>query len=243
MLNRETNRRRGERVPIPAETLELLGSVARSEGAQLQILDGPAEIDRAAAVLAAADRIRYLTPRLHAEMFAELRSPSDPSPESGIDVRSLELAPADLVMLDILRRSDVMANLATWDAGTALGDDTYSRVTASSAVGVISVGGQTLTDYARGGSAVEAVWIRAQQHGVAVQPVSPAFLYAHDDEDLRELSPAFAEDLGDLQYNFCKLADTDASESQVLVLRFCRAPRPSVPSRRRGLHRVSSPLG
>ena len=88
--------------------------------------------------------------------------------------------------------------------------------------------GQTLTDYARGGSAVEAVWIRAQQHGVAVQPVSPAFLYAHDDEDLRELSPAFAEDLGDLQYNFRKLADTEVGDSQVLVLRFSRAPLPSI---------------
>jgi molybdopterin/thiamine biosynthesis adenylyltransferase len=243
MLSRQTNRRRGDRDPIPAQTLELLGSAARSEGARLQILGGPAEIDRAAAILAAADRIRYLTPRLHADMFAELRLPGDSSPESGIDVRSLELDPADLVMLDVLRRSDVMANLAAWDAGTALGDDTYGRVTASAAVGVISVRGQSLTDYARGGSAVESVWIRAQQHGLAVQPVSPAFLYAHHDEDLRELSPAFAEDLGDLQYNLRKLADTEASESQVLVLRFCRAPRPTVGSRRRGLHRVSSPLG
>ncbi len=243
MLSRETNRRRGDRDPIPAHTLELLGTAAQSEGARLQILSGSAEVDEAAVILAAADRIRYLTPRLHADMFAELRLPDDASPESGIDVRSLELAPADLVMLDVLRRSDVMANLAAWDAGTALGDDTYGRVTASAALGVISVPGQTLTDYARGGSAVESVWISAQQHGLAVQPVSPAFLYAHHDEDLRELSPAFAEDLGDLQYNFRKLADTEASESQVLVLRFCRAPRPSVPSRRRGLHRVSSPLG
>jgi len=243
MLSRETNRRRGDRDPISAQTLELLESVAQSEGARLQILSGSAQVDRAAAVLAAADRIRYLSPRLHAEMFAELRSPGGPSPESGIDVRSLELDPADLVMLDVLRRSDVMANLAAWDAGTALGDDTYGRVTASAAVGVISVRGQSLTDYARGGSAVESVWIRAQQHGLAVQPVSPAFLYAHNDEELGELSPAFAEDLGDLQYNFRKLAHTEAGESQVLVLRFCRAPRPSVPSRRRGLNRVSSPLG
>ncbi|PXX07379.1 Rv1355c family protein [Mycolicibacterium moriokaense] len=243
MLSRETNRWRGERVPIPSQTLELLCSVARSEGARLQILSGSAEIERTAAILAATDRIRYLTPRLHAEMFAELRSPGDPSPESGIDVRSLELDPVDLEMLDILRRSEVMANLAAWGAGSALGEDTYERVTASAAVGVISVCGQSLSDYARGGSAVESVWIRGQQHGLAVQPVSPAFLYAHDDEDLRELSPAFADDLGDLQYNFRKLADTEANESQVLVLRFSRAPRPSVSSRRRGLHGVSSPLG
>jgi hypothetical protein len=176
-------------------------------------------------------------------MFEELRFPGDPSPDTGIDVRSLELEPAHLVMLDILRRSEAMADLAAWNAGTALGDDTYGRVAASSAIGVISVRGQSLTDYARGGSAVESVWIRAQQHGLAVQPVSPAFLYAHDEKDLAELSPAFAGDLGDLQYNFRKLANTEAGESQVLVLRFSRAPRPSVLSRRRGLHRVSSPPG
>jgi molybdopterin/thiamine biosynthesis adenylyltransferase len=243
MLHRETNRRRGDRVPIPVETLALLESAARSEGARLQILSESVEVDRAATILAAADRIRYLTPRLHAEMFAELRSPGDPSPESGIDVRSLELESEHLVMLDILRRSEVMANLAAWNAGTALGDDTYGRMTASAAVGVISVRGQSLADYARGGAAVESVWIRAQEHGLAVQPVSPAFLYALDDEDRREVSPAFAEHLGDLQYNFRKLADTEAGESQVLVLRFSRAPRPSVPSRRRGLHRGSSPPG
>jgi molybdopterin/thiamine biosynthesis adenylyltransferase len=243
MLNRETNRRRGDRGSIPAHTLELLGSEARSEGARLQILSGSAEVDRAAAILAAADRIRYLTPGLHAEMFAELRLPGDPSPESGIDIGSLELDPADLVMLDILRRPEVMSNLAAWDAGSALGDNTYEHVTASAALGVITVRGRSLTDYARGGSAAESVWIRAQQHGVAVQPISPAFLYACQVEDLRELSPAFADDLGELQYNFLKLAGTQPGESQALVLRFCHAPRPSVPSRRRGLHRVSSPQG
>jgi molybdopterin/thiamine biosynthesis adenylyltransferase len=243
MLRRETNRRRGDRVPIAASTLQLLASTASDEGARLQILSESAEVDRAATILGAADRIRYLTPRLHAEMFAELRLPGDPSQESGIDIRSLELDTTDLIMLDILRRSEAMAYLATWGGGSALGEDTYGRVTASAAVGVISVTGHRLTDYARGGSAVESVWITAQQHGLAVQPVSPVFLYAHDDDDLRALSPPFAGDLGDLQYNFRKLANTEANESQVLVLRFSRAPRPSVASRRRGLHRVSSPPG
>jgi molybdopterin/thiamine biosynthesis adenylyltransferase len=242
MLRRETNRHRGDRIPIAAQTRELLDSAARTEGARLQILSESAELDRAATVLAAADRIRYLTPWLHAQMFAELRARGDPAPESGIDIRSLELDPADLVMLEVLRRSEVMANLAAWNAGTALGDDTYERVTASAAIGVISVAGTSLTDYARGGSAAESVWITAQQHGLAVQPVSPAFLYAHDDEDLRELSPSFAGELRDLQYNFRKLANTEATESQVLVVRFSRAPRPSVASRRRGLHQVINGL-
>jgi len=243
MLRRETNRRRGDGAPISSETVGRLSEAARSEGARLQILSEPSELDRLAANLAAADRIRYLTPRLHADMFTELRMPDDPEPETGIDVRSLELDPVELVMIDILRRSEVMAILSEWDAGSALGDDTYDRVMTSSAVGVVSVSGQSLTDYARGGSAAESVWITAQQHGLAVQPVSPAFLYAHDDEDLRELSPAFAGDLADLQYNFRKLANTKAGESQVLVFRFSRAPRPSVLSRRRALHRTSSSQG
>lgn len=243
MLRRETNRRLGDRAPIPAQTLELLGSAARSEGARLHVLSTSAELEAAATIMAAADRIRFLTPRLHADMFSEIRAPGDPSPDSGIDLRSLELDPADLVMIDILRRPEVMANLAAWGGGFGLGDATHERVTASAALAVVVVRGHSLTDYARGGSATESVWIRAEQHGLAVQPISPAFLYALNDEDLRELSPAFAEDLGDLQYNFHKLADTEPAESHALVLRLCHAPRASVPSRRRGQYRVSSPRG
>jgi hypothetical protein len=124
MLQRETNRHRGERATIDNQTVELFDSAARSEGARLQLLRTPTELDRAATVLAAADRIRYLTPRLHAEMFEELRAPGDASPESGIDIQSLELEPAHLALIDILRRPEVMTNLAAWNAGTGLGEDT-----------------------------------------------------------------------------------------------------------------------
>ena len=99
----------------------------------------PDDIARVATILAAGDRIRYLTPRLHAEMISELRWPGDPCPDTGIDVLSLELDPGDLAVLDILKRPDVMAHLARWNAGTALGEDTRRRVLASSAVAVISV--------------------------------------------------------------------------------------------------------
>ena len=90
--------------------------------------------------------------------------------------------------------------------GAALGEDTRQRIVASSAVAVISVSGDTLADYARGGSAAEAVWITAQQHGLAVQPISPVFLYARDIKDLAELSSAFADELSDLPKEFQQLA-------------------------------------
>ena len=88
----------------------------------------------------------------------------------------------------------------------------------SSAVAVISVPGGALTDYARGGSAAEAVWITAHQRGLAVPPISPVFLYARDVEVLTELSTAFADELGDLQKEFQQLVQIPATASPALVL-------------------------
>jgi molybdopterin/thiamine biosynthesis adenylyltransferase len=233
MLRRETSRHHGTPQHIAAETVTLLHDWARREGARLQFLTARHDIEHAAGIFAAADRIRFLTPRLHGEMIAELRWPGEEPVDSGIDVRSLELDPGGLAVLEILRRPDVMALLAQWNAGEALGDDVYERVRATSAVGVITVQGHELTDFARGGSAVEAVWIAAQQHGLAVHPVSPVFLHAVHRDELSELSPSFATTLGRLQSAFRELAGTQSDESHVLILRFAHADPGSIRSRRR----------
>jgi molybdopterin/thiamine biosynthesis adenylyltransferase len=240
MLARETNRRLGTSRPIPAPTIELLRTITEREGARLDLVTERDDIACLATILAAADRTRYLTPQLHAEMVSELRWPGDPYPDTGIDVHSLELDPGDLAALDILKRPDVMAHLAQWNAGAVLGGDTRLRVMASSAIAVISVPGSRLTDFARGGSAAEAVWVTAQQHGLAVQPVSPVFLYARDDKDLSELSTSFADELGKLQQEFRGLVRTPAGTSPVLLLRFAVGDPASVRSRR-SLDRVRLP--
>jgi hypothetical protein len=185
-----------------------------------------------ATILAASDRIRYLTPDLHAEMVSELRWPGDPSPDTGIDIRSLEMAPGDLAVIDIVRRPDVMAKLVRWNAGSALGEDTRRRVATSSAMAVISVAGGSLTDYARGGSAVEAAWVTAQQQGLAVAPISPIFLYARGLEDLAVVSTTFAGELKDLQGDFERLAAIAAGDVPVLMLRIAVCEPASVRSRR-----------
>jgi molybdopterin/thiamine biosynthesis adenylyltransferase len=232
MIARETNRNHGTPEPIGEDTVELLHAAAQRQGARLRLLTDRDDIDTAATLLAASDRIRYLTPQLHKEMVAELRWPGDADTDTGIDVRSLELDEGQHALLGILRRADVMAHLAQWGAGTALGEDTRDRILASSAVAVISVAGSALADYARGGSAVEAVWITAQLQGLSVQPVSPVFLYAQNRAELDELSPNFAGDLEQLQRDFGRLAGTAPDESAVLVLRLTSAPPASVRSRR-----------
>jgi molybdopterin/thiamine biosynthesis adenylyltransferase len=232
MLARETNRRRGPSRPIPTELVEPLCGIAEREGAHLHLIAEPDDIARVATIFAAADRARYLTARLHAEMVSELRWPGDPSPETGIDVLSLELDRGDLAVIDILKRPEVMAHLARWKVGAALGADTRQIVLASSALAVVSVPGSTLTDFARGGSAAEAVWITAQQCGLSVQPISPVFLYAHNAGELAGLSPAFADELENLRTAFRKLAHTRSDNFVALVLRLAFGGPTSVRSRR-----------
>lgn len=232
MMARETNRHHGEPHPIDGELVTALTAAAEHQGARLRLLTGRAEMERAAMIFAAADRIRFLTPHLHAEMISELRWPGDPDPDAGIDVRILEFDEGDMAVLGVLRRPDVMAQLAGWGAGSALGDDMRDRILASSALAVISVPGRNLRDYAAGGSAVEAVWITAQQRGVGAQPVSPVFLYAQTAEDLHELSPSFAGELGTLQREFDDLIGLGADESIALTLRLAHTPPTSLPSRR-----------
>ncbi|MGB3481181.1 MAG: Rv1355c family protein [Mycobacterium sp.] len=231
MLARSTNRHLGTPRKPSAGTAELLAAAATGEGAALRLLTDRDTITDAARILAAADRIRYLTGNLHRDMISELRWPDDPDPNRGIEVISLGLDRNDLVMLDILRRHDVMDWLAAWEGGSSLGDDTFDRVTSSSALAVVTIDGDSLTDYARGGAAVEAVWIAAQQLGFGVQPVSPVFLYAHDNSDLTTLSPQFAEQLGHLQTAFQTVAGTTGSRS-ALVLRLSDTPRAPFRSRR-----------
>jgi len=232
MLERETNRRHGEPGALSAETVAAMHAVADRHGARLSVVTDRSDIDAAATILAAADRTRYLAPRLHAEMFSELRWPGDPDPDAGIDVRSLELDPGDYAVMGILRRPEVMAHLAEWNAGSALGDDTRDRVQASSGLAVVSVTGHELADFVRGGSAMEAVWITAQQHGLAVQPVSPVFLYARTPEELKELSGAFCDELATLQSQFRALVGTESGAAQILVLRLASSAPTSVKSRR-----------
>jgi molybdopterin/thiamine biosynthesis adenylyltransferase len=239
MLARETNRHRGTGRPLDDQTIDLLSTTAEQEGARLHLLTARDDLSRAATIFGAADRIRYLTPQLHKEMFSELRWPGDPDPDVGIEVLSLELDESDLALFDVVRRPDVMAYLADWNAGSALGDSMRDQVLDSSALAVITVTGERLTDYARGGSAVEAVWILAQREGLAVRPLSPVFLHARNADDLHDLSADFAIELEQLQSDFVRLTGTGPEESIVLVLRLTTAPHASRSSRR-SLSRVRS---
>lgn len=233
MLARCANRQLGRPAPLDPQLRQELQDAAAAEDATVRFLLTPDEIEQCGRILGESDRLRFLTPLLHREMMSELRWPDRDRLEVGLDVRTLELDAADLAKLAVAARSDVMAALNEWNVGRALGQDTRDRLASSSGVAVVGVRGSAPEDYLRAGAAVERFWITAQNLGLGVQPVSPIFLYARDEEEIRTLvSDRHRAGLAQLSTEFRSLLSMPDYEEFALILRLSHAPAPSVRSRR-----------
>ncbi len=233
MIHRVTNRGIGRPREFTPETARALRRAVTLAGAELHLITDRSGVAALADILAESDRIRFLTPVLHRQMMDELRWPGSYPADLGIDIATLGFDASDLAKLAVARRADVMATLAEWrGAGSALGDNTRDRITASSAVAVLTVSGDSPSDYLGGGRALERMWIRAGQCHLGVHPVSPVFLYARSDRDRSSLSEEFSDELGDLQQRFRRVVGFQSTQVPVLVMRLSHDAPPAVRSRR-----------
>jgi len=230
---RAANRRMGQPTPIDTHTVNLLSKSVEREGARLRLLTARPQIDRCAQLLAESDRIRFLTPVLHREMFSELRFPGSDNVDEGIDVRTLELGPGEIASLELLRRPDVMSHLAEWRAGQALGMRAIAGLATCSAVAAVTVPRADPVSYVRGGAAVERFWLTSEAQGLAVHPVSPVFLYAVDEEEcLGLVGERNLDAMVSLTHQFNELLELEAGERVALLMRVLHAPPPSILSAR-----------
>jgi molybdopterin/thiamine biosynthesis adenylyltransferase len=237
VLARSSNRHIGRPGGWTDEVERRLRQRAREAGAGIAIVTDSTRLGELAEVLGESDRLRYLTPQLHREMMRELRWPGHDPLDWGLDVRSLELDDSDVAKLAVARRPDVMARLADWDVGRALGEATRDRVGAAAALVVVTAPDDSRIGWIEAGQAVESVWAQAQADGFGVQAVSPVFLFAVHDADFDTLSPRYAGQLRELAGRFRHLIGV-AAQPLALVLRLAQCPPPSVPSRRVPLTRV-----
>jgi molybdopterin/thiamine biosynthesis adenylyltransferase len=223
-----SNRRAGDASPIASADGDTLAGAAAAEGGRLHLVTDRARIEACAELLGSSDQLRFLTPDLYREMMHELRWPGHDSLEFGLDVRTLELDPADLATFAILRRPEVIEQLASWELGHALGDATRNGVASASALAVVTVPDSTPAAYVSGGQAVERVWLAATGLGLAIQPVSPAFIFALDDGDRAGLvGEARSAELADLDGRFRATVGLGDDERLCIAARLFRAPAPS----------------
>jgi nitroreductase len=236
---RAANRRMGRPTPIDASTVNMFARGVEREGARLRLVTDRDRIDESAKLLAESDRLRFLIPGVHEQMLAELRWPGRDSLEEGMDVRTLEMDAGSLGALELLGRPDVMEHLSDWRAGQNLGLRTQVMISSSSGIAVITVPKADPTWYVRGGAAIERFWLSAESQGLAVQPVSPLFLYATNEEDLISLGgERHLDEMYRLSRRFSEAWDLEDGETMAMVMRVFHAAPPTVHSIRRPLNHV-----
>ncbi len=231
LLSRSTNRRIGQVTSLDPSQVELMVRAVQQEGAQLRVVTDRERMVTLGAMLGEADRLRFLIPEIHGEMMHEVRWPGVDSLEEGLDVRTLEVDPASLGLMQLLARPDVMENLRDWRAGRVLGLRTQMAVTSSSGVMVVTAPRAEPQSYVRAGAAMERLWLLGERFGLAMQPVSPLYLFATNEEEMTELGgERRVDELSEHAERLRDVLDISATDALAMVFRVFHAEAPSVHS-------------
>lgn len=218
---------------LPAQLVDALAAATSAiDGARLRFIP-PGDVDGMVDAWAESDRLRFVTSRLHRDIFNEVRRPGLDDLARGLDERTLELDEVDVRKLALLRRPDVVAHLDTWDAGHRLSEDGVTALRQSAGVLIVSMDGRDRASYVRGGMAVQRMWLEATRLELGLQPVSPIFGYAHEVTELTELlGQQRGAHLAELHAAFRNRFGFGDDESFVLALRAHFGPAPSALSDR-----------
>lgn len=231
------NRRSGSSRAIPEAQLARLAR--RGAPLDTHVLTGEALTELGAA-LGALDRVRFLSPRLRRDLIGELRFTAREARSSrdGIDVASLELDPADLAAMDVLRTGAGMDLLARLDRGRGLGNasrDAFAGSAGAIVLRAAAVDRPALVDAGRG---LMRLWLEATRRRLAVHPWGSPFLFQRLLEDGDSLEGWERTALTGAAAAFERVVGLDRDRPVLLILRVSQGDPPSVRSLRRPVDEV-----
>jgi nitroreductase len=243
MARRATNRKYASRVPLPEDAVTDMKGAAEEAGARFLLVTKDEELTEIASLIGAADRVMYLSKRLHHELTHELRwtQKEVEATRDGVDVATMELSPPDLAGLRLAMSWPGMELLGKVGGGRAMEDASRKAIDASSAVGVVVGEGTSPEAYFKAGRALERVWLTAAAHDLAMHPLSGmVYLFARVERGGGEgLSEGEVETLKGLRERYLKLFDVaPGKEAEVLLFRLGVADPPTLRSLRRPVEEV-----
>jgi nitroreductase len=185
---RFTDRRLPERVPVPG-AVEAALRRHLPPGLHLELVTDAAALDELGHHIGAVDRVRFLHPDLHREMWDEVRwSDADAQARpDGISLAEMAVGPGDEPVLRLLRRPDVAAFLRRTGGGDRLGDLAEKWVASAAAVGLFSSDTTDPGALLTAGRHIHRVWLEAVAQGFAIQPIGvAAYMVRHLGTPLQE---------------------------------------------------------
>ncbi len=185
---RFTDRRLPDRVPLPDEAIVTLRAHL-APGMHLDFVRDPEGMDELGHHIGAVDRVRFLHPQLHREMWEEVRWSHDDALARpyGISLAEMAVSAGDEPVLRLLRRPDVAAFLRRTHGGQRLGELAAKWVASASAVGLVSGDATDPATLLAAGRRVHRIWLEAVAMGFAIQPIGvAAYMIRHLGTPLEE---------------------------------------------------------
>lgn len=229
IFERYTNRKVGDRKPLPAGFYEQLQTISEAaNGIHTYVIEEQEQLVELADIIAECDKIRLLDQLGHEEFFHEIRWTEEEALQSrdGIELRAVDITPSEVAGFKVARDWNAMQLIADWDKGNAFKKLSTTAVKNASGVVIFTIDNFSHRELIEVGRCVQRSWIFANQQGVSVHPMlSPAFFFnrmLHGKG--AELSPRNLEKLERLRSKFLNLLPAmNASESEVFIMKFSLA--------------------
>lgn len=239
---RVTNRKISERVPLLCEQADMLQSIAAMYECHIDFITDQTDLRELSQILGEGDRLRFLCADLHREMMAEIRwTPVEVQQTcDGIDIESLELTTNQAVILKMLRRPTVVEFLREQQGGARLSELSQKAVETASAIGLITVKGQHAQDILRGGKAIQHLWLKATELGLAWHPMT-ALIYMFAMTQTPNISILTKQEqslLLNLEQRFNTKFKLQENETRSMLFKLSQAMPPTTRSLRIPLHQV-----
>ncbi len=229
--HRATNRRNGPRQPLADGDADALRAAIAPAGAGLSLVDAPDALVEMGRLVGEGDRVMLTERGMHHDVFEGMRwTRADMERlRYGMDAATLELKKPELAFMKLLGRWPVVRALRGLGAGGLLAAPGRQSIAAASAVALVTFPGLGRDSYVRGGRALQRLWLRASERGVAVQPMATLpFLFARLERGCGEgLSTDAVHRLRALRPRYRALLSPPAGHAEVMLLRLARLEPPS----------------
>ena len=172
---RQTNRNLGPRQQIEKNKLtELQNLVSETTGAELNFFTEESELNEMAEILGELEKLRLIEKEGQKDFSDEIRWTKEENEQrrDGLDINTLDFTQSEIAGIKIAQQKEVMDMIREWKGGNAFKKLTKKSVDAASAIGILSVSGESAEDYFTGGRVLERLWIMANLNGLAFQPLS-----------------------------------------------------------------------
>lgn len=241
IYSRNTNRKLNDRVVIEMGVLnEIALELNAFENTFIKWINDENEIEIVADIVTTTDKIRILQPQGHYDLFnKEIRWNVKQVKETkdGIDIDTLEISNGEKAAMKLATDQNAIDYLRKWNLGDGFKKISMKSVQKSGAIGIIYFNKKDELSYFNAGSALQRVWIMANNLGFSFHPISAStFMFQRIlEENESSFNDKNTEKLKELYKKFNNLWKFNETETGVFMFKLHLSNETSLRSLRKPL--------